>query len=103
MADHSNADVLAAWLVHATQVGENGRLIPTESEISKILDERPAQFEVAHAIATAFVKRVVDTEPRSVIDATVGFVKTVHQLSEGKLGGLLSSPPPRPRQVGGRK
>lgn len=103
MANHSNADVLAAWLVHATQVGENGRLIPTENEISKILEERPAQFETAHAIATAFVKRVVESEPRGFVDTAIGFAKAAHQLSEGKLGGLLSSPPPKPRQIGGRK
>src|SRR3989442_774792 len=103
MADYTNAEILAAWLVHATQVGAEGRLIPTDTEISKILETRPAHFEEAHAIGTAFVKRVVDTEPRNIVDATTGFVKEVHRLQE-KFGGFLSAAPtPTPRQMGPRR
>ena len=99
MANYSNAEILAAWLLHATQVGENGRLIPTNAEIEKILDSKPPHFEEALAIGTAFVKRVVDTEPRNIVDASMGLAKELNRLSE-KFGGVLSAPPATRKQMG---
>jgi len=99
MANYSNAEILAAWLLHATQVGPSGRLIPTGEEIEKILDSKPPHFEEALAIGVSFVKRVVDTEPRNIVDASVGFAREVNRLSE-KFGGLLSAPPATRKQMG---
>ncbi len=103
MANYSNAEILAAWLLHATKVGPEGRLIPTETEITEILKGKPPHYEEALAIGEAYVKRVLETEPRSIVDASMGFVKEVNRLSE-KFGGLLSAAPASaPRQMGPRR
>lgn len=87
----TNAEILAAWILYASKAGPDGRLLPTEKEITEIVDKKPDRFEEAHALATAFVEKV-SCAPDNIVSATKGFMHHVNQLQE-KLGGILSSEP----------
>jgi hypothetical protein len=88
----TNDEILAAWLIHVSRVGPEGRLLPTERETVAIVNERPDRFEEAHAFAVAFVEKVKATEPKGIVEATHGFLKEVHRVQE-KVGGFLNAEP----------
>jgi hypothetical protein len=96
----TNSEILAAWILHAANVGPEGRLIPTEREINKILDDPPERFEEAHALAQAFVEKI-QTKPDNIVSATKGFIHQVTQLNE-RFGNVLGAPPASKHMPGGR-
>ncbi len=91
MPNPTNAQILAAWLVHAKQSGENGRLTPTRDEIKSIIENEPPYYTEALAVASAMVKQIVSTEPRDLGEATIGFLHEVKRVQNGF--NFLSAPP----------
>jgi hypothetical protein len=91
----TNAEIFAAWLIHARRTTDGTSFFPSDAEVKEIVNKKEGRYHEAHAAGQAFVAQVLSSKPEGVtetFDALKRAMQGVHGVSE-KVGSALSLPP----------
>lgn len=93
----TQAEIFAAWLIHARQTEDGQSFFPSDDEVKAIIAQKRGRYHEAHAAGQAFVEQVLQSRPEGLAETGKAMMRAmsgVQRLSE-KAGNVLSVPPVR--------